>query len=121
MFFLFFLWGFFMRGGTNMFFLTKKNFYFLVGLALLFGGAPLYAQVDLALNKTTIASTAVQPAANAVDGNAGTRWESASADPSWIRVDLGASFALTSVVLDWEAANAATYQIQGSNDNTNWA
>ena len=104
-----------------MFASTKKYFYSLVALALLLGSAPLYAQVDLALNKTTTASTAVQSASNAVDGNAGTRWESASADPSWIRVDLGTTFALTSVVLDWEAANAATYQIQGSNDNTNWA
>src|SRR4051812_29964541 len=96
---LFFWWGFFSRGEANMFASTKKYLYSLVALALLLGSAPLYAQVDLALNKTTIASTAVQPAANAVDGNAGTRWESASADPSWIRVDLGASFALTSVVL----------------------
>ena len=103
-----------------MFASTKKYFYSLVALALLLGSAPLYAQVDLALNKTANASTAVQAAANAVDGNAGTRWESASADPSWISVDLGAAFALTSVVLDWEAANAATYQVQGSNDNNNW-
>jgi CxxC motif-containing protein (DUF1111 family) len=104
-----------------MFASTKKYFYSLVALVLLMGSAPLYAQVDLALNKPTNASTAVQAAVNAVDGNAGTRWESASADPSWISVDLGSQFALTSVVLDWEAANAATYQIQGSNDNAIWS
>jgi CxxC motif-containing protein (DUF1111 family) len=104
-----------------MFASTKKYFYSLVALALLLGSAPLYAQVDLALNKNASASTAIQAAGNAVDGNAGTRWESASADPSWISVDLGAQFALTSVVVDWEAANAATYQVQGSNDNAIWA
>ncbi len=104
-----------------MFASTKKYFYSLVALALFLGSAPLYAQVDLALNKIASASTAVQAAVNAVDGSAGTRWESAAADPSWISVDLGSAFALTSVVLDWEAANAATYQVQGSNDNANWA
>ena len=63
----------------------------------------------------------MQPAANATDGNGGTRWEStAGVSPSWLSVDLGVAKALTSVVIDWEAANAANYQIQGSNDNTNW-
>ncbi|RYZ55603.1 MAG: thiol oxidoreductase [Sphingobacteriales bacterium] len=76
---------------------------------------------NLALGRTTAASTAVQTAANAVDGNGGTRWESAAnADPSWISVDLGTAKILSSVVIDWEAANAANYQVQGSNDNTNW-
>ncbi len=66
-------------------------------------------------------SSNVQPASNATDGNGGTRWESTTGvSPSWLSVDLGAAKALTSVVIDWEAANAATYQIQGSNDNTNW-
>jgi len=66
-------------------------------------------------------SSNVQAAANATDGNGGTRWEStAGVSPSWLSVDLGVAKALTSVVIDWEAANAANYQIQGSNDNTNW-
>ena len=39
------------------------------------------------------------PAANAVDGNAGTRWSSAFADPQWIQVDLGATYAIDQVVL----------------------
>jgi hypothetical protein len=67
------------------------------------------------------ASTNLQPAANAIDKNSGTRWESAVAtDPSWITLDLGAAKNLTSVAIDWEAANAANYLVQGSNDNTNW-
>lgn len=66
-------------------------------------------------------SSNVQPAANATDGNGGTRWESTiGVSPSWLSVDLGVAKTLTSVVIDWEAANAATYQIQGSNDNINW-
>ncbi|QEY19160.1 hypothetical protein D0C16_21370 [Cellvibrio sp. KY-GH-1] len=67
------------------------------------------------------ASTSLTPATNAVDGNPGTRWESNHAiDPSWIMVDLGSQKALTQVVIDWEAANAANYEIQGSNNGTSW-
>ncbi len=97
------------------------RFFYLLCSVLLLGSQHLYAQTDLALNKVATASTALQPAANAVDGNGGTRWESAVAtDPSWISVDLGNTYALTSVVIDWEAANAANYQIQGSTNNTTW-
>ncbi|WP_323814211.1 discoidin domain-containing protein [Cellvibrio sp. NN19] len=72
------------------------------------------------------ASTALTPAANAIDNNSGTRWESAHAlDPSWIVLDLGSSKTLSSIAIDWEAANAATYAVQGSNstnfaDNNSW-
>ena len=67
------------------------------------------------------ASTALTPAANAIDKNGGTRWESFHAlDPSWITLDLGSAKTLSSIAIDWEAANAATYTVQGSNDNSNW-
>ncbi|MDO8343278.1 MAG: discoidin domain-containing protein [Cellvibrio sp.] len=71
--------------------------------------------------RTVTASTALTAAANAVDGDGGTRWESAHAvDPSWIMVDLGSLKALSQVVIDWEAANAANYQVQGSTNGTSW-
>ena len=38
-------------------------------------------------------------AANAVDGNTGTRWSSAFSDPQWMQVDLGAPHAISRVVL----------------------
>lgn len=70
---------------------------------------------------TATASTQIQPALNAADKNSGTRWESAvNTDPSWLTLDLGMSGNLSSIAIDWEAANAADYLIQGSNDNTNW-
>jgi mannan endo-1,4-beta-mannosidase len=56
----------------------------------------------------------------AVDGNTGTRWSSAFADPQWIYVDLGANRTVTSVTLRWEAAYASMYQIQLSTDGTTW-
>lgn len=80
----------------------------------------IQAQTNLALGKTSFASTGNQPAANAFDGDAGTRWESASEDPQWIYVDLEESYNLTSVVLSWEGAYGATYEIQVSDDATNW-
>ncbi len=55
-------------------------------------------------------------AANAFDGVAGTRWGSAFADPQWIDVDLGATYAINRVKLSWEAAYGSGYQIQTSPD-----
>ncbi|MFW2404730.1 MAG: discoidin domain-containing protein, partial [Gammaproteobacteria bacterium] len=75
------------------------------------------------LSATATASTtgAAGGASLAVDGDPATRWESAHGiDPSWIALDLGSDFELYQVTIDWEAANAATYQIQGSSDNSNW-
>lgn len=88
-------------------------------------GTPVNANgcaiVSGVLTATATASSNLQPAANAVDGNPNTRWESSFAvDPSWITLDFAAVYSLSEIVIDWEAANAASYEIQGSNDNTNW-
>jgi hypothetical protein len=59
-------------------------------------------------------------AANAVDGNTGTRWSSNFSDPQWLEIDLGAVHPITKVVLDWEFAYAVAFQIQVSDDGTTW-
>ncbi|WP_181019001.1 discoidin domain-containing protein [Streptomyces roseicoloratus] len=60
-------------------------------------------------------------AGKAVDGRSDTRWASAEgSDPQWLRVDLGAPAALSRVRLDWEAAHARAYRVQGSLDGTTW-
>ncbi|MEV0187986.1 discoidin domain-containing protein [Kitasatospora purpeofusca] len=59
-------------------------------------------------------------AANAVDGDAGTRWSSAFADPQWLQVDLGSVRQLCRVELAWEAAYGRAYQIQASDDGVTW-
>lgn len=56
----------------------------------------------------------------AVDGNPGTRWSSAVADPQWLQVDLGPVQQINRVTLTWEAAYARAYQIQTSTDAANW-
>jgi F5/8 type C domain/Ricin-type beta-trefoil lectin domain/Putative Ig domain len=78
---------------------------------------------NLALNKTATSSStesAAYPAADAVDGNTGTRWSSAFSDPQWLEVDLGSSQSICQVSLNWENAYATGFQIQTSTDNTNW-
>lgn len=60
------------------------------------------------------------PASAAVDGNTGTRWSSQFSDPQWIQVDLGQSYNINHVTLNWEAAFGRAYQIQVSPDGSNW-
>src|ERR1700742_5058708 len=71
---------------------------------------------------TTASSTenAGTPAADATDGNAGTRWSSAFSDPQWLQVDLGQVDTISQVILQWETAYGKAFQIQVSNDATNW-
>ncbi|MGB5326151.1 MAG: discoidin domain-containing protein, partial [Pseudomonadales bacterium] len=66
------------------------------------------------------ANPAVGPATSAVDGNMLSRWGSQFTDDEWISLDFGSTRTLTEVIIHWEAANAATYKIQGSSDNINW-
>src|SRR5205814_4636149 len=52
---------------------------------------------NIAQGKPTSASStenAGTPAANATDGNTGTRWSSAFSDPQWLQVDLGPTYAI---------------------------
>src|ERR1035437_8890605 len=75
------------------------------------------ATTPISQGKPTTASSienAGSPAANATDGNTGTRWSSAFSDPQWLQVDLGATTAITQVVLIWVAAYAKSFQTQTS-------
>ena len=78
---------------------------------------------NIALGKYAYASSEQQtdqPASNAFDGNAGTRWASYSTDNEWIAVDLGAPYDLSGVKLVWEAAYGKAYKLQVSNDGDHW-
>lgn len=77
---------------------------------------------NLALNKPAFASSYLgeSDAAEAVDGIAGTRWESVHADPQWWYVDLGATYNVNRVNIVWEGAYGRDYVIEISNDSTNW-
>ncbi len=80
------------------------------------------APIQLTASSATASSTgAAGGAALTIDGSLATRWESVHGiDPSWLTIDLGVAVDLASVTIHWEAANADTYEIRGSNDNSNW-
>ena len=59
-------------------------------------------------------------AARAIDGDNGTRWSSDFADDAWINVDLGKTYKISKVVLNWEGAYGKAYKIQTSTDGSNW-
>ncbi|MFC1408931.1 discoidin domain-containing protein [Streptacidiphilus sp. N1-12] len=63
--------------------------------------------------------------ANAIDGNAGTRYSSdaAAAPGMWFQVDLGSSKSFNQVVMDstnWAGDTAPGYKVEVSNDGTNF-
>ncbi|MEV5609096.1 discoidin domain-containing protein [Streptomyces sp. NPDC052225] len=88
--------------------------------------APGAAAADTLLSQGRPATASSQEgdgysAAAAVDGNlTGTRWASQWTDSQWLRVDLGAKADLSRVVLTWESAYGKSYEIQASDNGTDW-
>jgi glucose/arabinose dehydrogenase len=87
--------------------------------------APPAVAADLLLSQgkpvTASSSGGCCPPANAVDGSTGTRWASAAnIDPSWIYVDLGATFQVSRVQLTWDASCATAYSVDISPDHQSW-
>ncbi|CAM5306437.1 discoidin domain-containing protein [Streptomyces atroolivaceus] len=78
----------------------------------------------LSQGRTATASSTEGPAfaaSAAVDGNVtGTRWASSWQDAQWLQVDLGKSATLSRAVLTWEGAYGKSYQIQSSENGTDW-
>lgn len=81
---------------------------------------------NLALGRTTTASSSEwnpltsYGAANATDGNTGTRWASGWSDDEWVQVDLSTARTVGSVTVDWERAHAAAYSVETSTDGRSW-
>lgn len=87
------------------------------------GGADISHSTNLALGKNVTTSSAENPSVDGsklVDGAAETRWSSNFSDNEWFVVDLGQSYTINKVTLDWEASYATAYNIQVSMDNNNW-
>jgi uncharacterized repeat protein (TIGR02543 family) len=60
--------------------------------------------------------TLLRQAIFATDGNITTRWSSLYSDPQWIVFDMGSAKPITAITIDWEAASARDYIVEGSND-----
>jgi hypothetical protein len=114
------------NGTTYFYFVTAKN---ATGLSpdsneiYTAPGEDSFSGTNLALNADAYASSIEgngTPASAVTDGSFNSRWSSASSDPQWIMVDLGAAHSINNVVLYWESAYAKAFQIQFSNDAINW-
>jgi hypothetical protein len=89
------------------------------------GTTPPPATGDLAAGRPVTASSTNGPyaAANAVDGNTGTYWESSDSLPQWIQVDLGSAAAVNRLVLSLPAgwgARTQTITVTGSTDGSSF-
>lgn len=94
----------------------------LLGLLILLLplASPVLAQ-NLALGKAvTTSSVPVQAAANALDGNGNTRWESPSSDDQSITVDLGSVQLIDRIRLTWENAYGRNFTLDVSSDKATW-
>ncbi len=79
----------------------------------------MFAQTNLASSATATALSGT--AADAIDGNDGTRWESThGVDPQWIQLELDAVYSIDNIKIHWEGANAKAYTIEISTDNSTW-
>jgi type 1 glutamine amidotransferase len=75
-------------------------------------------------NTATISSSenesAMFYATNVIDNDPSTRWSSAAVDTAWVTIDLQKVYSVGKLVLSWEGAYAAEYDIQASEDGRNW-
>ena len=87
------------------------------------GAAAPNAHVNLALGKTLSASTTdvTRPVSMAIDTNVITYWSTTTNAASWLRADLGQALPVGRVIVKWQDTfYAKTYEVQVSNDGTNW-
>jgi chitodextrinase len=79
---------------------------------------------DLALKKSLTASSYSEDNTpqKAVDGDLSTRWAQGLGlpDPSWIQVDLGASYDVNGAITTFEKASGYKYRIEVSPDEVHW-
>ena len=84
---------------------------------------PEISTVNLALGKSVTCSGLESSGFTTeamVDGNTGTRWSSNFADDAWFVIDLGDTYTVNQMVLNWEGAYGKRYEIQVSTDGTNY-
>ena len=86
-------------------------------------GTDISGSTNLAAGKSVETSSNENPSVDGsklVDGDNSTRWSSGFSDNEWFVVDLGQSYPINKVTLNWEASYASAYNIQVSEDNASW-
>jgi len=102
----------------------KKIFSFFVAALL---STAMFAQervydTNFALASNGSSATASSgTAANAIDGNNGSRWESASTDTEWFQLDLGQARIFNTIQIRWEGAYTKKFTLATSADGETWA
>ncbi|GAB1818930.1 discoidin domain-containing protein [Herbidospora sp. RD11066] len=76
---------------------------------------------NLACGKTATAYSNSAQAGLAVDCTVSTAWQSSSAKPNWLTVDLGTARRVTRIVVKWGSAYATTYKFRSSANGTSWS
>ena len=85
------------------------------------GPAEIY-DINFALADNGSSATAsTGTAANAIDGNNGTRWESDATDDETFTLDMGQKRIFNTVKINWEGAYCKEYELTYSNDGTSWS
>ncbi|GIF44494.1 galactose-binding domain-containing protein [Actinoplanes xinjiangensis] len=96
----------------------------MAGFVAVTSGPAAAAEVLVSQGKAATASSTEAAgaylAAEAVDGNTGTRWASTYAATQWFQVDLGASTAVSRIAINWEAAYARGFNVQFSTNGSTW-
>lgn len=78
--------------------------------------------VNFALASNGSSATASSgTAANAIDGNEGSRWESASTDDETWTLDMGQKRIFNTIKILWEGAYCKEFNLTYSNDGENWS
>lgn len=78
-----------------------------------------FAQTDVNFALASAGSSATASSGNAaaaIDGQTGSRWESASADPQWWLLDMGQDRTFNSIRIIWEGAYGKTFTVSASAD-----
>ncbi|MBY0574653.1 MAG: discoidin domain-containing protein [Undibacterium sp.] len=114
--------------------MTSSAMQISAGPPLMLGSSPLpssapkiaanaaLVEQELAIRLATSSSSerADLGAEKAIDKNLNSRWSSGFSDQQWLMLDFGAVVNLTRLNILWENAHAESYQLQSSNDATNW-
>ncbi len=75
----------------------------------------------LNMNASATSSVSANTPDKAVDGNAGTSWNSTNADNQNFEVDLGNKYDICNLVVKWDPLNSGKdFNVQMSNDSSNW-
>lgn len=98
----------------------KTQFYKIM-LAVILAIFSFTGTVNANVVGSATATASSGDASLAIDGNDGSRWESAHGDGvQWLTVTLDKIYYLSEVKIHWEAANAKAYTLSVSTDNSSW-